>query len=263
MQSTTFTQLMNSLNNVNDKKRGATIPDSWLQGRTAYGGLSAALCLKAVELDYPELPPLRSAQINFLGPTNGEVNVDTKLLRQGKSVSFISAELISTKGLATTATFCFGRARESSLNRDLITADNIPDINDTIKFKGSETPRFLENFDSLFAKGELPFSKSEKSEQYFWARHRDPKAQGAVALLALADVPPPALFAMLAKPPKISSMTWMLNFTNSEIKTEDGWWQIRCTTEHVREGYSSQDMTLWNKTGDLVISSRQNVAYFE
>ena len=36
----------------------ATPTDDWLQGRTLYGGLSAALALRACELAVPGLPPL-------------------------------------------------------------------------------------------------------------------------------------------------------------------------------------------------------------
>ena len=38
-----------------------TLPPDWLQGRTAYGGLSAALCVQAALRAHPDLPPLRSA----------------------------------------------------------------------------------------------------------------------------------------------------------------------------------------------------------
>ena len=46
----------------------AQIPSDWLQGRTAYGGLSSALALHAAQGIEPDLPPLRSAQIAFIGP---------------------------------------------------------------------------------------------------------------------------------------------------------------------------------------------------
>ena len=80
-----------------------------MQGRTTYGGLSAALCLEAVQRTYPELPPLRSAHVSFAGPVGGTVSISTKLMRQGGSVCFISAELQGEKGLATHVVFCFGK----------------------------------------------------------------------------------------------------------------------------------------------------------
>lgn len=45
-----------------------TITEEWMQGRTTYGGLSAALCLAGTLSAHADLPPLRSAQVAFIGP---------------------------------------------------------------------------------------------------------------------------------------------------------------------------------------------------
>ena len=44
------------------------ISDDWRQGRAIYGGLSTALCLTAARGSIEGLPPLRSAQVSFIGP---------------------------------------------------------------------------------------------------------------------------------------------------------------------------------------------------
>ena len=54
----------------------------------------------------------------------------------------------------------------------------------------------------------------------------------------------------------------MFNFTSTKLDTDDGWWLMRTAAEHAREGYSSQDMQVWNTKGELVITGRQNVAIF-
>ena len=59
------------------------IPPSWHQGRTAYGGLSAALAYQAAKLAEADLPPLQSAQIAFAGPLAGEVTITASTLRRG------------------------------------------------------------------------------------------------------------------------------------------------------------------------------------
>ena len=90
-----------------------TIPPKWMQGRTTYGGLTAALCLETAMRAFPELPPLRSAQVSFIGPAGGAVEGRARMLRQGKSVTFVEADLFGEKGIATRATFAFGGARAS------------------------------------------------------------------------------------------------------------------------------------------------------
>jgi acyl-CoA thioesterase len=57
-------------------------------------------------------------------------------------------------------------------------------------------------------------------------------------------------------------MTWMMNFLSDDISTKDGWWLMRSAAEHARDGYSSQDMQVWNSDGKLIISALQNVAVF-
>ena len=71
-------------------------PPSWSQGRTLYGGISSALCLEAVHRAFPDLPPLRSAQIAFVGPASGNVSMHPTILRRGKSTAFVArAPLVS------------------------------------------------------------------------------------------------------------------------------------------------------------------------
>jgi hypothetical protein len=88
-----------------------TLPDDWLQGRTAYGGLSAAVCLEAARRAFPGLPELRSAQFAFIGPATGVLRLAPRVLRQGKSTVFASVDLEGDNGLAARATLCFGAQR--------------------------------------------------------------------------------------------------------------------------------------------------------
>ena len=62
------------------------IPPDWHQGRTAYGGLSAALALESASRVGGEMPPLRSCQVGFVGPLYGPVDVRARVLRRGRVV---------------------------------------------------------------------------------------------------------------------------------------------------------------------------------
>ena len=53
-----------------------------------------------------------------------------------------------------------------------------------------------------------------------------------------------------------------MNFLTENIDTQDGWWLLKSIAEHGRDGYSSQNMEVWNSYGQLVIAGRQNVAMF-
>jgi acyl-CoA thioesterase len=258
-----FSDLLNSLNTTGEQQSSVTITDNWMQGRTTYGGMSAALCYQAVVNDFPELPPLRSAQINFIGPAGGQVSVTTKVMRQGRSVAYISAEMIGEQGLATHAIFCFGESRESRLNQDFTNKPKVASVEQSSEFFGPGVgPSFASNYDCLLAQGGHPVSGSDEQEHYIWVRHKDKNADDMAALIGIADMPPPAVLPMFKEFAPISSMTWMMNFLREDISTQDGWWLMRSAAEHARDGYSSQDMQVWNKAGDLVISARQSVAVF-
>ena len=50
----------------------AHIDEGWMQGRTAYGGISSAVALAGTMLRHPTETPLRYAQISFVGPVGGD-----------------------------------------------------------------------------------------------------------------------------------------------------------------------------------------------
>ena len=239
------------------------IPEDWMQGRTTYGGLSAALCLETLRRSFPELPPLRSAMISFIGPAGGSVEARARLLRQGKSVTFAEADLTGEKGLATRGTFAFGAARSSQFDKIFSAPPSMPDPQECEHFIPEGLgPTFVRHFDTRLAKGGRPMSGSAEHDHYIWVRHKDRNANDAVALLALADMPPPAVMPMFTAPSPVSSMTWMINLLTATPDTKDGWLLLQTRAENASEGYSSQDMLIWNFDRTLIATMRQSVAVF-
>ncbi len=258
-----FTDLMSSVRESGEGAFAAAVPGDWMQGRTLYGGLSAALCLEAVRRANGAPAPLRSAEIAFVGPAGGAVTMSPEILRKGRSVTFAGADLHGEKGLATRALFCFGEARASAFDRSFLAAPHAPPPEECAAyFEDWSGPDFARHFDSRLAKGARPVTGAEAHDHHAWVRHADGAATGMVAILALADMLPPAMLAMFTEFAPISSITWMINFLQDEPRTEDGWWLLQSRAEHARAGYSSQDMTIWNRAGEAVATGRQSVAIF-
>jgi acyl-CoA thioesterase len=105
-----------------------SIPASWHQGRTSYGGLSSALAYQAAKLTAEDLPPLQSAQIAFVGPLAGDVEVQANILRRGKNTAFIKADIIGADGVGLTCTFIFMNRRQSHLDYISIAPPEFPPI---------------------------------------------------------------------------------------------------------------------------------------
>ncbi len=260
---TSFVELLASVTPTSDGF-GVHAPESWSQGRTLYGGIASALCLEAARRAMPDLPPLRSAQIAFVGPAGGELEMRPTLLRRGKSSVFVACDLWAETGLATRTTFCFGSNRASEYAVAAAPAPDVPSPEDCLTFfDPGRQPSFVQNFDIRLAKGSLPASGADAADNTLWMRHRDRQAAGdAVALLALADAAPPATFSMLTKPTAVSTMCWSIDLFGDNFDTDDGWWLSRSATDHLRHGYGMQGMTLWNRAGVQLMVGRQSVAIF-
>jgi acyl-CoA thioesterase len=261
---TAFSALLASMVEDGSSYR-VTVTDDWLQGRTAYGGLSAALCVEAALRATPGLPPLRSAQFTLIGPASGPLTITASVLRRGKSAVFVGVDLVGEVGLATRAVLSFGVARASAIVREALPMPVVANIADSPPFFPGDRPTitFQQHFESRIAGGARPFQPDMAPEYRIWFRHRDAAARaGIVPLIALADAPPPAAMVLFTQAAPISTMTWTLDILSDAPATDDGWWLVQSVAETAHQGYSSQAMMLWNARGEPVIAARQTVAIF-
>lgn len=259
-----FTELLASVSAADAGARATVIPETWMQGRTAYGGLTAALCLEAA-IPLSGGLPVRAVQVAFVGPVNGTAVCKPEVLRQGKNTVFTSVRMTGEEGVLAQAIITFGAARTSVLDFAHLPPPEVPAPEAAPLYfrQPGHGPTFAQNFDILLAGGDPPMSGASEADISIWMRHKDPEtANDAVALLALADAPPPAAMAMFTAPGRISSMTWMAEFLTETIETEDRWFLARHIAQTARNGYSSQQMAMWNKAGAPVMVGRQTIAVF-
>jgi acyl-CoA thioesterase len=240
-----------------------SIPESWHQGRTGYGGFSAALALAAARRVGGELPPLRSAQVAFVGPLYGEVEARAKVLRRGKNATWISAEVMRDGEVGLAATLVFMGPVDSSLHLnhspapgDLIALDEAAELR-----PGGFAPTFLRNhFDVRHA---LPKAEEKLPELCWWVR---PKVRegldDALAVMLSADGVPPGVLPLMNPGVMVSTMTWQVNMLTPAPRTREGWWLLRSVGTYSEQGCSSQLMQLWNADGAPVLSAIQSVALF-
>ncbi|PZR30763.1 thioesterase family protein [Caulobacter segnis] len=240
----------------------AHVTDDWKQGRTTYGGLSAALCVEAAQRAFPEAPPLRSGQFAFVGPAAGELSIAVKALRQGKSTLFAAVDLVGEQGVATHGVLTFGASRDSDLAHEDRPAPAVapPEACEPF-FPEGAGPTFISHFEVRMAGGARPGS-GQPPEYLLWIRHRDAAARDLTALVALADAPPPPAMTLFKRFGPISTMTWSLDVVGAPPIGDDGWRLLRSRAETIADGYSTQEMHLWDAEGRPLILARQNVAVF-
>lgn len=243
---------------------GLTIPEDWQQGRTIYGGLSAALCVEAACRAEADLPPLRSALFSFVGPAGGAVTVTPSVLRRGKNTVFMNAALHGESGLATQATLAFGAARPSTLLHDgLPMPASPPPATCPDFFEGGFGPTFSRHFAYRVAGGGRPMAGGTP-EWHLWLRHQDPAASGIAALVAIADAPPPAAMVLFKQWGPISTVTWMVDLFDAPAfqGAAQPWYLLTCHAEKIAGGYSTQHMAMWREDGVPLLLARQTIAIF-
>lgn len=236
------------------------IPAGWMQGRTCYGGLSATLALVAARACAADLPPLRSAQIAYVGPLAGEVRATATLLRRGRNAAFIQSDVVGAAGLGLRATFVFMGAVPSSIAHDARARIDRPlPAPGTPLWSGPEG-MFAHHYEFL----DLKDDALGPADLLRWGRLKqwgglDP----ALHLLAIGDALPPAAIRLLGdgRAP-MSSLNWQINLLDPLAATRDGWWLLSSRSAYAVGGNSGQAMAIHNADGVLVAEGMQSVALF-
>lgn len=236
--------------------------EGWGQGRTLYGGITAALATHAALRAMPDLPPLRSAQYSFVGPAAGPLTFSVELLRRGRSTAVVSVDCRTAEGLAARAMLVFGAARDSRLERDDMPMPEVPapDALEPFHRKPPKGLGFPQHFEMKLAAGGRPASGGDP-QLLVWSRLREEEGvEPLIALIALADALPPPALAMLDGWVPVSTVTWAVDLFQPVDR--GGWHLLQSVAEQTGEGYSLQGMNLWNDQGRRVIAARQVVAIF-
>lgn len=244
----------------------APVPEGWAQGRTAYGGYTAALLLGAADALCDDLPPIRSAVVNFTAPLSAPPRLTAKVLRRGKNMTTVEARAEIEGETAALAALSFGRGLESVVSADLPAPAAPPPegLEPIIPPQAAAlAPAFMQRMDMRLIDGARPYSGAEEGYLRAWARLGDPMSRGsAAALFCLADCLPPAVFPMLNKRARNGSVNWICNFLTEDYGDAESWFQTETRLTAACDGYSTQVMRIWDQSGKLVVEGMQSVIVF-
>ncbi len=237
-----------------------TIPPSWHQGRTAYGGLSSALAYMAAVRAAEALPPLQSAQIAFAGPLAGKVEVSASVLRRGRNTAFVKSEINSGGETGLSCTFIFMNRRESHLDHLGLIAPNFPPIPESADIRSGPPEFFTGHLQYPDKRLEMGMATSRLAN---WHRVSQREGLDPVAeLLCIGDALPPSAMGLMTEKGMVSSMNWQVNLLTGSPSTKNGWWFLESETHYAGSGASSQYMTVWNSDKQPVMTGMQSVAIF-
>lgn len=236
----------------------------WLQGRTVFGGLQAAIALRAMRTLVPETP-LRTLQGTFLAPVpGGPVSAQARVLRTGKSATHVEARIVDGDTTLALLVGVFGSARSSTV---VVRPRQPPMHSDskTIEFPyvPGLTPAFTQHFKVRWLRGLPPYTGDTATEHVLEVGLRDAGPADEGHVLAMADFIPPIALSHLKAPAPGSTLTWMLEMLAERFDALGlERWRVDASLAAAHDGYTSQSVMVWGPGGEPVATSRQSMVVF-
>lgn len=253
---------------ANSRTGTLNVPDSWGQGRTVFGGLSAALAFRVLRAEVPADRPLRSLNVSFVGPlaTETDFGFQVEVLRSGKYVTQAEARVVQNGEVCLVLLASFGVQRDSVTGVEALEAPPFerPEKPGLFPYIPGVTPQFFQHLDMTIQDGNMPFSGSSTSHHGGFMRFKEAPAEWTEShLIALIDTWPPTLLQQLKTPAPASTLTWNLEFLHPHRPVaSDAWFGYRAITRQAGEGYGHSEANIWDEHGELVAVSRQTITVF-
>lgn len=243
----------------------ADIDEAWNLMPLPQGGIVTALALRAMaaELDDPT-QRLRTLHTSFAAQVaHGPVDIDVELLRRGRSMSHLRAEVRNpetARGHLTTA--IFGGTRAGFDFTDLTPPPDVPHPDECQSFRGP-LPDGVTGFDPMPFWDELVEGRAVlghapwedyvpgRAECASWRGFDQPPFldNGTIdpyGLIVLADTMPGAVGEKLGPQPRM----WFAPSVDLTVHLFDEcrspWVLAHNTARHAGDGYASADMALWD-----------------
>ncbi len=245
-----------------------SVPDSWGQGRTLFGGLSAALAYRVLRDHIADDRVVRNISVSFVGPiaTDQPFGFEVEILREGKNVTQAQVRIVQDGQINQVLLASFGVARESTtgVSNEEKPPFTWPENPMIFPFIPKITPQFFQHVDVALATGGVPFSGAKTAHHGGFMRFKEtPSAITDAHLIALIDTWPPTLLQQLKQPAPASSLAWNMEFLHPHQPVQpDDWFAYHCDTRQAGEGYGHTEASIWDAHGELVAISRQTVTVF-
>jgi acyl-CoA thioesterase len=241
-----------------------TASAEWMQGRSVFGGLQAAVAFHAMRALVPQVP-LRSLQATFIAPVAGELHVQTRILRTGKNATHVEARIVSEDATQALFVGIFGAARSSVVARM-----PVPRATKTTGAPLFEKPfgvapaaAFMQHFAVRWWEGTPPFTSQRSTTQVLEIAIDDSGPTSEAHVIAIADFIPPIGFSWLPAPAPGSTLTWMLELLADRFDHVPlSGFRIEAELIAARDGYTNQAVTMFAASGEPVALGHQTMLVF-
>lgn len=239
------------------------MPDGWMQGRSVYGGLTTAAAAALASRSVDDTRTLRAVTVQFLRPVEpGNVSGTSRVLREGKGVSFVETRLQQNREDVLVVHGVFALSRRGSISVAAPSAVPGPDVEsiDDLPYLEGLTPECIRHFSLRWARGALPFSGADEAKFGGYCRFRIPSGD-AEALLGLLDAWPSPSLSVQRGPAPESSVTWTAHLLHVP-ESFDGWFWFEYETIVGEGGFHTCAGRLYAPDGRLAAWTEQLVVVF-
>jgi hypothetical protein len=233
------------------------IPDGWQQGRGLFGGLVAALQIRALEQVAPDRP-LRSLTSELCGPVQpGDAELVVEVLRAGNAVTTAAVRLVQHGEVQAHGVGVLGKDRVPGVRATIVPPAIRPwrDV-PALPSLGGFRPTFAQHLE-FRPTGPLPFAGGSEPRVEGWVRWKQPGTRRDAAYLAACiDAHWPALFSIEPAPRPMATIA----FTFQPLGTPGDAVYYRGTLVAQDAGYCVEFRELWSEDGHLLALNQQTFA---
>jgi acyl-CoA thioesterase len=240
-----------------------TTSSEWMQGRSVFGGLQAAVAFHAMRALVPQAP-LRSLQATFIAPVAGELRVQTRILRTGKNATHVEARIVEADATQAVFVGIFGAARSSvvaHMPAPRATKTRAP-LHEK-PFGVAPAAEFMQHFAVRWWEGAPPFTSQPSTTQVLEIAIDDTGPASEAHVIAIADFIPPIGFSWLPAPAPGSTLTWMLELLADRFDHLPlSGFRIEAELIAARDGYTNQAVTMFAASGEPIALGHQTMLIF-
>lgn len=241
------------------------VTEDWMQGRGAFGGLQAAVAMRAFESLVEPARIARTLAVHFAAPLQlGPARFEGSLERSGGNVSHASGRIVQHDQPVALMLATFGRPRDHWLT---IPAEPAPVLRPPRPIRvpqGPGVPAFTRHVEMDLVEGGL-YAGRDEARFSGWVRFIESSPVDPPLLAAIADIWPPATVAMMKTPRPSSSVDLTYDFfgLSSDVdQVADGFFSFSAHSPTASGGYCEERGSLWAPNGELAVRVRQLRAIF-
>ena len=243
---------------------GRIDPGWWIE-RGPNGGYVAAIMLRALteHVADPARTPRSFTQHYMAPPVEGPVEVEARIERSGRRVTFTSGRMLQDGRLLATSQAAFALPMRGVEFCDIVPPD-VPRPESLVPLPAMpDPPPFRDRYHTLWAIGAPPLSRSPEAVTGGWIRLAEPRPLDHLLIAALTDAWMPPVFSRLDERVGVPTVDLTIHFRASlplPDARDDDWVLASFRTDAAADGFLEEDGSLWSRSGVLLAQSRQLAA---